>query len=935
MAQETRDRFWSTIATARMSSEADVEHLLVVPMLEALDFSRDLLRSKVPVRFHEGRKGRSAEADLVAYSSPQHSLTTSLITVEAKAPDEPLTSAKEQAESYANWLKTPFYILTNGAVLELWQMRPFDEAHLVLSCTKDQLLSFRGDIERVLTRQAIIAYCESSKCKVLSVEQVDCLPYVQVARAQLDALPLHNIDRSVQFTTQPSRTLNASELAEEGSSCAISGAAGTGKTVLSFQLLRSGLRRLEEHATQRIPLRLHLPDVAATGLSIEAAAANELGRAVPAFSSSDSFRGLLARGHALLICDGLDRVASAEQRAKLTAEIRAIRRSYPATPVIVLAQYFSANEPLNLPHAELRLLSRDEMIAMAEKYLSLDSYEATLFVNHLPTALAPYCQIAMLYSLVLTQHLADQDLALDVSELLRTWSDRMLESHPSLEARARIVRAMRTLSPDLLKGAVAVELAVARLDAVGVPARTLDEAVTTRMIVSKGAYLDVAHEILASYYFAQTFSDHSDGALETLEEMVINKPLVAALAASECNDAAVRREIWKRLIARNLRGFVSVANLPDGRAKRRGTESQEFFGVLTDVTTIMIGSHLAPIQDLVFRELTGAPWSVGESIIASGRIEPDASEVSYGYAGSNRARSGDDRSLLRSLSRGRQLAVSNLHTPRALMVADIKRALLHLVKERELRGGLVHAQERLFGRLRWLSEEEDLTQTSLEVIRSRLSPLAGRSLGSRNVFQPLSVDSMLADIDRVGVDAGPACRWDEPGGDLEVSSGEPWWRGYSAARLQLLVQHQLQRTMDIYREVVESSFAPIVTDLQHYPQWPRLLYATIVIPKSNEHNVVVGTWWVPTESWGEGGLSVAVAEGDMFDDLRQTQENHYGQLRKLLDDMGRPSARMSLGGWSVLRRDALQGADTRALEEAYNMLAEDITFLFSEVRTLT
>ncbi|KQW61031.1 MULTISPECIES: type I restriction enzyme HsdR N-terminal domain-containing protein [unclassified Ensifer] len=173
--------FW-TLSWSDLSTEADVEIRVVLPLLRALGYQLSDIRPKQPVEFQQGRTrrpGRKPEADFVVYSELPHTRDTALIVVEAKRPTEKLEEGKEQAESYAQNLRTPLFILTNGVNLEFWQLQRIGESELVLSCTLEQLADRRGDIEAIASRHALLALSNQLRFKNLATLAQDLSSYVR------------------------------------------------------------------------------------------------------------------------------------------------------------------------------------------------------------------------------------------------------------------------------------------------------------------------------------------------------------------------------------------------------------------------------------------------------------------------------------------------------------------------------------------------------------------------------------------------------------------------------------------------------------------------------------------------------------------------------------------------------------------------------------
>src|ERR1700733_125682 len=139
--------FWSNIPTQdSVKSEAEVEIKLVIPLLNALGYDKDDIAPKNPVIFREGRKGRKPEADFVCFWGLLRTENNSLVVVEVKKPGEDMLDAKEQGESYAQNLRAPLLLVTDGKTLEIWQMQISMQSEKVFDAPISSLASKRGDV---------------------------------------------------------------------------------------------------------------------------------------------------------------------------------------------------------------------------------------------------------------------------------------------------------------------------------------------------------------------------------------------------------------------------------------------------------------------------------------------------------------------------------------------------------------------------------------------------------------------------------------------------------------------------------------------------------------------------------------------------------------------------------------------------------------------
>jgi len=153
------ESFWDSSPPLTFANEADVEHQLVQPLLYALGYQTTDIAPKYPVEFREGRAGRKPEADFVCFNGTVHDRNTSLLVVEAKAPNESLTGGKQQGESYAANLRALVLVMTNGSRFEVWQLQLTRESDKVVDIAVRDLIANRGMLENILSRTALINLC--------------------------------------------------------------------------------------------------------------------------------------------------------------------------------------------------------------------------------------------------------------------------------------------------------------------------------------------------------------------------------------------------------------------------------------------------------------------------------------------------------------------------------------------------------------------------------------------------------------------------------------------------------------------------------------------------------------------------------------------------------------------------------------------------------
>ena len=128
------ERWFRTIETRIFESEREVEYYFIVPLLERLGYEEDDLAIGFPVQMYEGVKKVNKEADFVVFNGSNGTAGTdlpfsrskadALLVVEAKKTGKILTEdAVSQARSYAMWLTTPYFLVTNGEEVRVYNFR--------------------------------------------------------------------------------------------------------------------------------------------------------------------------------------------------------------------------------------------------------------------------------------------------------------------------------------------------------------------------------------------------------------------------------------------------------------------------------------------------------------------------------------------------------------------------------------------------------------------------------------------------------------------------------------------------------------------------------------------------------------------------------------------------------------------------------------------
>ena len=144
-----RDDWLADAAQATYRNEIEVEAKFVGPMLAQLGYRADDLQVRVPVSIPVGRRKVRAEADWVVQPGGQPRLV-----IEAKRQGQPLDAAvQDQARSYAQALRVPWYLLTNGRRLMLYR-RGVERDTCTIDCAVEDLPMHWAQLEREIGASA-------------------------------------------------------------------------------------------------------------------------------------------------------------------------------------------------------------------------------------------------------------------------------------------------------------------------------------------------------------------------------------------------------------------------------------------------------------------------------------------------------------------------------------------------------------------------------------------------------------------------------------------------------------------------------------------------------------------------------------------------------------------------------------------------------------
>lgn len=153
------DEWLSNIALKAFNSEKEVEIRFVLPLLERLGYSEDDRADGYPVEQVVGVRKTKTEADFVLFNGLDRSKDSALFVVEAKNIGKKLADHISQAKSYAMFLGTPYFLVTNGDEIRAFLYRsPIESDIEVFNSTRRDIASTFPRLYKLVSKQAIIEY---------------------------------------------------------------------------------------------------------------------------------------------------------------------------------------------------------------------------------------------------------------------------------------------------------------------------------------------------------------------------------------------------------------------------------------------------------------------------------------------------------------------------------------------------------------------------------------------------------------------------------------------------------------------------------------------------------------------------------------------------------------------------------------------------------
>jgi hypothetical protein len=929
--------FWDSCPPSGFLNEADVEQRLILPLLYALGYEFDDVVPKYPVVFREGRRGRKPEADFVCFKAKPHDRSSSLIVVEAKAPNEALQDGKLQGESYAANLRSPVLLMTNGSELEVWQFQSTKESDKIVGLAVADLLGHRGELEAVLSKKALVALCERLDVKSFSTEARRHKAYLK-AEAERSSQDGAAISRTLRPIASGGREISIASnqlISAHPEGAVILAPSGYGKSTFADQLLRQTCEESLAYGETLLPFLVSLPAIEhRTGALL-----NFMRQRLAAHSpgvTGDMLGDSLREFGGVLICDSFDRVPT-EFHLEVQSELSNFIRDFPLVQVFVLSRGALTPE-LRLPVFELAPLSTEELRDLEE--LVLGTTEQAAFVSsQMPRSLRNICENVLVARLVFEYWKEHRRLPIELGSLFRAWLDRIWQGIKLPKGNtvwlesALIGLAAATIDAPIKATKAALVLKDQHLDPF-----LINELIECDALRANGVSLEIQHEALADYLrTVQLVSLAKPELVNRLSMIALRKDsLFPALLMSQLGSRQLQAILWKRMSQIELDLYLDALryrfDLSEELEKLdQITLSRNYLEDLLDGIEIPVDAFCPQMRKAIIRYLT---QEEDEKLAVTGIVHgPPLDEVEYGFRGD----SVNTRVIVSRPERQQGVHSTQwlhlgrsgyrLDSGRLLGATRLRDTLLKVIENQQLEGGKAWIAERLVGRVWHLQRSHALEldeRDPLETLEQRLNEFAGKWVpygdSSREWF---SVDTMLKDIRRL-----------RRSGMAHIDF---WWRDCGwVADASMQTEETVKRVLDQYfrrrqlilKEVIEESFPRLAPHMRSYTSLPERWDITLTPHFRAFPGFQMHARWAPTVSWVDAGADVR------FADCSPAWPND-AHLRESLQKLGRPADRFiiewngPLPSFEGYWWDGRFPSTTALVREVCDLVKKEIEYLFS------
>lgn len=365
-----------------IQSEAEVRSKLIVPLLELLEYPKDLRAEEFPVHGYEGSVAlRSKAADFLQFTSNEFDINRgksdkelewvynhSLLVFEAKKPTEQIL-VKGQPVFYSAWTKAVAYIISNGVNIEGYIVNANYSDTRVFSCSIKEIPEKWEEIN-VLNYYHVLDLKNKAKDSKKWTKNDSYEVYKNVMRVRCTEELYASIDRNLEEITYDLNIIKSGKCAAfndilDNTSKIITSEPGGGKSYLMWMLLREYLMQYDEDC-RKIPVLIEGRYFGKVYNSIIEAIYNELKVMLP-FITKELIEKRLYDGNFVILFDALDEVEL--EYDTLVFELHHLSRDTDNTIIITSRiQNYRGDFSADFVHYSLEPLSDDRVIELLEKY---------------------------------------------------------------------------------------------------------------------------------------------------------------------------------------------------------------------------------------------------------------------------------------------------------------------------------------------------------------------------------------------------------------------------------------------------------------------------------------------------------------------------------------------------------------------------------------
>ncbi len=689
--------FWNSAPPSTFANEADVEHQLVVPLLDALGYEKTDIVPKYPVEFREGRRGRKPEADFVCFNGMPHDRNNSLLVVEAKDPDEALTDGKEQGESYAANLRAPLLLLTNGRQLQAWQLQPTRESEKVIDIAVADMIGNRGTIEKLLSKKALATLCERLAVKSFVKSAVQHKEYVvaEYARITKDERTINRTLRDRGGNENKMVLPSDRLISAHPRGAIILAPSGFGKSTLSHQILEQALRKCSTDEEAPLPFLIPLPAIEPGMGSLLRFMQQRLVAYSPG-ETADTLRQMLRTSGAIIICDAFDRVAI-PFRTEVQSELSNTIRDFPRVQLIVFSRE-SVSPELPLPRFDLAAPSDEELRDL--EVLVLGHTQRSAFVTSMmPKTLRNICENILVARLVFEYWKGHGQYPVELGLLFRAWLDGLLHTANNPSSKIVWQESSLTLLADASADApIQATTAAALLKHNHLEPQLIDDLIERGALRVNGVSLELQHEALADYLRARQLASLPEAELpDRLGAIAISSDsLFPTLLMSQLRSRKLQSILWKRLSGTNIEVYLDALRYRFDLSEELEKQDEEklsrgYLEDLLDGIEFPLAAFFPAMRKSILHYLTSED---GAELGIVGIVQrPPMNEVRYALRG---IKDGSRVMVGRPQLQQNVYATSWLHLGRSgyrldsgrlVGIALLRDAVLRLIENQEVEGG--------------------------------------------------------------------------------------------------------------------------------------------------------------------------------------------------------------------------------------------------------